>query len=566
MTGWKHLLVLGLALAQLWAAGCQPSATMTRDGAPGGAPPQASPLKRITAAIKGEPKTFSATVNGIGSGQVQGSVELEQLVNSGLFLTDESGVVLPGLAEHIPSTENGLWRVFSDGTMETVWKLKPQARWHDGAAFTSEDLAFTAEVEQDREIAVFKSRYSDFVSGVDAVDPATLTVRWRRLFIDADKVWASPMPKHLLSAPFAESKGRFTDVPYWSAEFVGTGPFKLKEFVLGSHVVLEANDRYVLGRPKIDEMEVRFIPDPNTMVANVLAGAVNLTLGTAALTLQAALHVRDQWGNGRVDVTPVANFLTLYPQFLNPDPPVIADLRFRRALLHAIDRQELVDTLEAGLSSVAHSIVSPRDPQYQAVQGSIVRYEYDQRRAIQMIEGLGYTRLTDGWFYDSRDRKLSVPIQASAANAIQVNTMFPVADYWQRAGVAVATLVIPPQQDSDRAFRAERPGFELPRQVMDLVLRANSSREAALPENNYRGINRARYMNSEYDALLDRYFITIPWGERMEVLGRLAHHLTDQLPAMTLLYDVAPTLIEKRLVNVSNGFTLWNVREWDLRV
>lgn len=564
MIGRRWLSILALTVAPILATTCGPAAQAPVDGQTTSAPQQIRASKRVVAAIKGEPKTLSATVSNIGSGQVQGSGDLQQLINTSLYLTNESGAVLPGLAEQIPTTDNGLWRTFPDGTMETVWKTKPGAQWHDRVPFTAEDLSFTAEVQKDPEVAAFREIYTDFISSVATTDSTTLTLRWNRLFIRADRVFDSPLPKHLLAKPFADSKASFTDIPYWTEGFVGTGPFRLKQFVASSHVILQANDAYVFGRPKIDEMEVRFIPDPNTMVANVLAGEVNLTLGTAALTLQAALQVRDAWADGRVDVSPIANFLTLYPQFLNPDPPVIADVRFRRALLHAVDRQELVDTLEAGLSTVAHSVVSPRDPEYQAVQTSIVRYEYDPSRAAEMIEALGYTRRGDGWFYDANNRKLSIPIQASGANAIQMNTMFPVADYWQRAGVAVTTLVIPPQRDSDRGFHAERPGFELPRQFMDLVLRANSSREIALPANNYRGINRARYVNPEYDALLDRYYVTIPWNDRMEVLRKLIHHLTDQLPVMTLFYDVAPALIDKRLTNV-NAFSLWNVQEWDVR-
>lgn len=86
-----------------------------------------------------------------------------------------------------------------------------------------------------------------------------------------------------------------------------------------------------------------------------------LTLGSAALALEAALLVREQWSGGRVNVTTggTTRFLTIYPQFLNPNPPIIADLRFRRALLHAIDRQALVDSLVAAQSSVAHSMVGP---------------------------------------------------------------------------------------------------------------------------------------------------------------------------------------------------------------
>src|SRR5437764_794195 len=81
---------------------------------------------------------------------------------------------------------------------------------------------------------------------------------------------------------------------------LAAGPFKLKEWASGSHLVLEAFDGYALGRPKIDEIEVRFILDSNTLVANVLADTIDLTLGRG-ISIEQALQVRDQWRRGKVD-------------------------------------------------------------------------------------------------------------------------------------------------------------------------------------------------------------------------------------------------------------------------
>src|SRR5205823_13446908 len=113
-----------------------------------------------------------------------------------------------------------------------------------------------------------------------------------------------------------------------------------------------------LGRPKIDEIEVRFIMDATAIVANVLAGAVDVTLGRG-VSLEQAIQARDQWtGQGRIEVS-LMSWTALFPQFLDPNPPLVANAVFRRALLHALDRQELSDTLQGGFSPFADTMFSP---------------------------------------------------------------------------------------------------------------------------------------------------------------------------------------------------------------
>src|SRR5205085_2292114 len=79
-------------------------------------------------------------------------------------------------------------------------------------------------------------------------------------------------------------------------------------------------------------------------------------------------------------------------QLLNPTPSVVANLEFRRALIYGLDRQQMVDTLQAGMTSVAHTFLSPNQPQYAAIEARVPRYAYDPARASQMLDGLGYRR------------------------------------------------------------------------------------------------------------------------------------------------------------------------------
>src|SRR5688500_3766682 len=112
-------------------------------------------------------------------------------------------------------------------------------------------------------------------------------------------------------------------------------------------MVLSANDTYILGRPRIDEIEIRMITDNNTMLANILANEIDFTLGRN-LSFEQSQTVRQQWRDGTVRVGAASNPLITYPGFLYADPAVVRDVRFRRAWLQAINRQELAETLLPG--------------------------------------------------------------------------------------------------------------------------------------------------------------------------------------------------------------------------
>ena len=490
----KRLGIVALAMVTL-VVGCAPAAGPTSSGTGSDSQAATTGKKRVAVAIRGNPWTLNATINSAGSGGVAGVSEVENMVHAGMAdIASRRVAVAPRLAEAIPSTENGLWRVFPDGRMETTWKIRNGTTWHDGTPFTTQDLLFTATVGQDRDLIALGHRAYQFIEGVEAVDGQTLIVKWRRPFIEADTMFSGefgiPLPKHLLERIYLEDKANFDQQPYWSKDFVGLGPYRVREWVQDSHAVLEAFDGYALGRPKIDEVEVRFIIDPNTIIANVLAGTVEITLGRG-LSFEQASQAHGQWRDGKIDLSMDAtSWIALFPQFVNPSPRMLADVNARRALLHATDRQALVDTFMGGMMPVAHSYVSPAQPEFKAVESSIIRYDYDPRRAAQLIEGLGYTRGADGIYRDAAGERLNVEIRTTAGDDLRDKILLTLANEWPGSGVTVEPVLIPRQRAEDREYRANRPAFEMVRQPNDLsegALQRLTSSEAALPENNYRG-------------------------------------------------------------------------------
>jgi peptide/nickel transport system substrate-binding protein len=522
----------------------------------------------------GDPPALShAKTNPPGTvGSTPGIDAFEALIHVGMSALDDKGVLQPRLAEAVPAVENGLWQVHPDGRMETTWRIQPNARWHDGTPVTADDFLFSLQVYQDREVPFYRDANLELIAGTSAPDPRTVVVAWSQPFIEADTLFttefAHSMPKHLLESAYAEDRARLADHPYWSEQFVGTGPFRIREWVSGSHAILVANEDYLLGRPKIDEIELRFIRDGNTLIANVLSETIDLTLGRG-LDIEQSLQIRDQRRGAQV-LYAQGGWVPIYPQFLNPSPSEIADVRLRRALLHAIDRQELTDSINHGLVPVAHAFVNPSEAIHGTIEPSIVKYPYDVRRAAQLIEELGFAKGADGMYQDASGRRLAVELRTTAQREHHMKSLYPVADNWQRLGVATETYVVPLQRLAEREHRATFPGFELVGGSNSLDSRGVKkyhSAAAARAENGFRVAgNNARYINAEFDGLVDRYVSTIPRQERTAVLGQIVRQQTELVTVMGLFYQLRPTVAADRVLGVTpghqSGNQAWNAHEW----
>src|SRR5207237_7934262 len=135
--------------------------------------------------------------------------------------------------------------------METTWKLKTGAQWHDGTPLTAEDIVFTARVERDKSIGWNYNTAYDAIDTVTAPDPSTVLITWKQPFVEADLMFATtaaggnnrglPLPRHLLERAFDEDRANFLNLPYWGPELIATGPYKLREMVADRPLSLSAN-------------------------------------------------------------------------------------------------------------------------------------------------------------------------------------------------------------------------------------------------------------------------------------------------------------------------------------
>ncbi len=482
------------------------------------------------------------------------------LLGAGLSSPDGQGGHVPRLADQVPSLANGLWTLADSGTMVTTFHLRRGAQWHDGTPITADDFIFSLEVGSDGGVPAFRTQAYGSITQATAPDPLTLRVEWNEPYIWADALFAwdqgygVPLPRHLLEDAYTTNRDGFLNLPYWDQEFVGSGPFKVASWDPGVGAQLVAHEGYTLGRPRIDRIDMLVIPDRNTLMANILAGTVDVAPNLGST--DAGLQLRDQWQGGRVIVNPSnGTYTALVPQFIDPTPAQVADLRFRTALAVATDRQALVDSIANGLSPVPLSFLNPNQPQYAVLEATLPRYGYDVQRAGQLLTDMGSVRGPDGTLRDNTGTSLAVEVRSAAIGGAEANARAAaaIADGWQRIGVAATLAQVSPQLAGDREYQATFPGFLITPRPADVNgLRAYTSATVPLSSNNFTPFpgNVSRYRSVELDELIAQYFRTVPVDERVMVLGRVVHHMVDQLTLLGLYYGVGMAAESHRLSGV----------------
>jgi peptide/nickel transport system substrate-binding protein len=408
----------------------------------------------------------------------------------------------------------------------------------------------------------------DLVQSASAPDPQTFVIHWTALYVDANQALdLEPMPKHLLESVYLNQKENLQNSPYLTHQFIGQGPYRLAEWQSGSHMTFTRFDDYYQGRPPLDRVIVRTLGDPNTMIANILSGSVDILLPTG-VELDAAAEVKQRWeGTGNVVRFDPADSLQhieiqFRPEVARPREG-LTNLTVRQALYHAIDRKTLIDVVTHGLAPVADSWIPPSSALRPALESRIPQFPYDPARAQQLLTNAGWTKGADGALvhnvtgerFETELYTSSVPQQVSV-----------VASQWKQLGVLTTETLVPASRSGDREYGAAYLGGFLttvptPQLYSGKRLHSTVIRSAAT---RWIGENRSGYANPRVDVLLDRAVATMDPRARTAVLGDLVEAEIGDLAIMPLFWGVAPVLQLKGVrSNETGAVTTWNFFAFD---
>ncbi|MFZ5769358.1 MAG: ABC transporter substrate-binding protein [Bacillota bacterium] len=539
------VLIVGLVLAGVLAGCSRPSAEQ--------------PPKTLVIGISQEPDGLFTLIENM---RVAGDV-MHGFLWVRMTELDSKGDFAPMLIEELPSLDNGLIKLKEDGTMEVTFKFRSGLKWADGQPLTARDAAFAYELVSDPKFPVKIYFYAP-IKEVRVLDERTLLVTYRQPYPFAYQ-GLHVVPEHYYRPIWEEYKARggeyfkdFLNDERVSRKPLGNGAYVVDEWVPGDHITLKPNPHFSLGpKPQIQRVVFRVIPDVNTLMTNVITGDVHVTDGWLGLS-QAQQVLNQAAGSVDVRFIPVSWFEHCT---LSLDKPPFDDKRVRQAVLYAIDREKMVNSLFGGKYRVADSWLNEG---HYAYHPNIKKYRYDPDKARSLLADAGWHPGPDGVLVNGKGMRFEVDLITIAGDATRQEVAEFIQGELSKVGIKVnikpetATVIFSEllPKKGPRPFN----GMVMWRWVMRLDSMGEIWETRNIPSPNLDG-----WSNEQSDRILAQAQRTMDKEERGALLRQQQDVFAEEVPVIPLYFYARVATVNKSLAGYdvsADAYLGWNCWSW----
>ena len=535
---------------------------------------------RLVLAQRSEPKTFNPVLAADNASREI----IHRMMADLIHINRETHKTEPALAKE--------WKVSRDGRRYTL-RLRRGIRFSDGKPLDADDVVFTFRVLLDEKLHS-PQRDLLIIGGkpitVRKVDSHTVVFELAEPYGAGERIFDSIaiLPRHMLEAPYRE--GRFANV--WGLnvsprEIVGLGPFRLKEYVPGQRVVLEKNPYYwkkdQKGQrlPYLVEIVFLQVPSEDAQVIRFQAGETHLVSRISAENYGALERGQAQ---GRYQLHDLGASLEYNFLFFNLNdlskknlPDVAArqawfrDVRFRRAVSAAIDREGIVRLVYKGRATPLWAHVTPGNKLW--VNTSISREAYSPDRARQLLREAGFQWGADGALRDSAGKPVEFSVLTSAGNTQRLQIATIIQEDLRKLGIKVQVVTLEFRALIDRVFQTHNyeacvlglgSGDVDPTSEMNVWLSTGGTHLWNLGQP-----KPSTPWEAEMDRLMQQQMTSTSQAERKRLYDRVQQIVAEQLPILCI---VSPNILVGASANVGNlrpaildHYTLWNAEQLFLK-
>lgn len=537
----RKLIVLMLTILVIVSAGCSPREETL--------PPE---KKKVVIQQGGQLKYGSLqepnTLNPLLS-DLLATAEAGRLLFSGLIITGDKGEWIPDLAVDVPTAANG--GVSPDG-LTLTYRLRQGVMWHDGTPFTADDVKFTWQLIMNRKVNIVSRDGYDRISSVETPDKYTVVVKFRQYYAPYLTLFTTILPKHKLENAGDINKATFNRAP------IGTGPFKFKEWQVAEAIIFEANPNYYRGKPALDSIVYKIIPEPNILLTQLKTGELDVVSNIPFSSLE---QVKAMAGVRTV----IAPTMFWEHMDFNLDNALFQDARVRKAIALAIDRQVIISNVLKGVASPAYGDQSPLSWGYNPIQQPPAR---DVDAARELLSQAGWKPGPDG-LMTKENKKLAFSLMIPAGNKQREQTAQKIAEQLKDIGVTVELRPIDATAFFGDVLKTRRFETALYAWVAGLDpdnLNLWNSRKIPAPANGYEGQNYPGWRNPEVDKLTDLGVKTVDIAARKDIYFRIQDLIREEYPVVPLYFrgniDAVKATVANYQPNPTPSGNLWNAWQW----
>jgi peptide/nickel transport system substrate-binding protein len=412
--------------------------------------------------------------------------------------------------------------------MQYKFTLRRGVLFHDGTELTAKDVAYTWEFYGDADNASTLANEFLGVGTIETPDDYTVVVTMEEVNADFLVLGATT---RIVQSDYHAEVGEDT----YRTQPIGTGAFKLLEWIPADHTLLEAFDDHFRGRPVIDFLRLNIVPEPSVRAIALETGEADGSVWP--LLVEDSLRLRDE--GFTVFATP-AGSVKHFP--LNNTLPQLSDKRVRQAMLMALDRQRIIDELWNGAAVIAHSNLSPANTLYH--KADVKQYPYDPEAAKALLEEAGWTEGADG-VREKDGTRLTFTCTTITGDAARR----PIAELSQQFLREVGVDMQLQEAPVSAILEGMRNG-EMAASIYNWTYGDATSPDASTTLRSDGANNFSQFRNERVDELLGLGRTTVDPEERRQYYHEIQDIVAEEVPFLFLQFDQWLDVVHPRVTGL----------------